>query len=1074
MKENILLPNNVNDMGFLVGNGEMHQLIKEKDWSSTSLGSPALWPQSLKITLNIVLNNQFPMFLFWGKELICFYNDAYRMSLGNEGKHPQILGTPGAIAWKEIWDYLNPLFNQVLTNDEAIWRKDQLIPIFRNGRTEDVYWTFSYSPVQDDNGQTSGVLVTCTETTQQVYTLDNLKEINRKFRTNLLQAPVAMCVFRGEDFHVELANELMLQLWNKNQEEVINYSFFEVVPEARSLGLYELMNRAYTSGEKVVVNEQPVNLIFDGKEQKKYLNLMFQPIIESDNIIDGIITTAIDVTEQVKARANIEENERRISRIVNFSPFPMAFFTGPDLRIDMANKSMINFWKKGRDVIGQNLEDVLPEFVDQGIVEEMKSAFRSGNSIDIENKPTEIFADGSLHLSYLNYSITPFKNLEGKSYGLLVTSADVTELQLSKNKLEESEKQFRKIADSAPVLIWMCDTVKTSSFFNVAWLNFTGRTMEQETGFGWLDGVHPEDKEQCINIFEAAFKKQEKFYMEYRLRRYDGAYRWVSDNAVPRYTPEGTFEGFIGACHDIHEKVTYQQKLKEDDDKLNVVIDSSELGIVEVNMVDNTINSSSRFKEIIGFPSDYQHTYEEVIEKIIPQDRIKRTNAIEKAKVDGKTHFTARIQYSQDEIRWVEARGRITYDENSKPIRLLGTFRDMTLEKQRQQEIEESERKFRTLADSINQLIWTADSNGNLNYFNRYSYRYSKIASELLFEKGWELLIHPDDKDISYQYWKDSLISGNDFLCEHRLRRHDGQFRWHICRAIPQKDKEGTIQMWVCTSTDIHDQKINVNKLENKVRERTEELEKKNFELDRMNKELQAFAYISSHDLQEPLRKIQTFSSIILDKEFENLSVTGKNNFNRMKSAAERMQTLIKDLLTYSRTNTEEKLYEPTDLNHILEDVKEELADDMITNQVELKVHNLCIINIIPFQFRQLFNNLISNSIKFTKKGQPPVIEIFSEVALGKEFNFESLDPNVEYCCIRISDQGIGFDPQYNTRIFEVFQRLHTRTNYKGTGIGLAIVKKIIENHNGFIFAEGKENEGTTFTMFVPTDPSLA
>ncbi|HMK04371.1 MAG TPA: PAS domain-containing protein, partial [Ferruginibacter sp.] len=163
---------------FLAGGGEMGKLTREKDWSNTSLGLPQTWPQSLRTTLSIILHSKFPMFLFWGDELTCFYNDAYRPSLGKDGKHPFILGMKGEEAWPEIWHIIKPLIDQVLTQGEATWSEDQLIPIYRNGKIEDVYWTFSYSPVNDESGKPSGVFVTCTESTEKINLLKQLEGSN--------------------------------------------------------------------------------------------------------------------------------------------------------------------------------------------------------------------------------------------------------------------------------------------------------------------------------------------------------------------------------------------------------------------------------------------------------------------------------------------------------------------------------------------------------------------------------------------------------------------------------------------------------------------------------------------------------------------------------------------------------------------------------------------------------------------------------------------------------------------------------------------------------------------------------
>ena len=180
-----------NEIKFLSGGGEMGELVRTKDWGGTPIGNPGTWPQSLRTTLSIILNSKFPMFLFWGPELICFYNDAYKPSLGEEGKHPAALGKPGAEVWPEIWADIKPIIDHVMAGGEANWSEDQLLPIYRNGKMEDVYWTFSYSPVNDESGEPAGVFVTCNETTAKVCALKNLKEREEQLNFTIDAAELA-------------------------------------------------------------------------------------------------------------------------------------------------------------------------------------------------------------------------------------------------------------------------------------------------------------------------------------------------------------------------------------------------------------------------------------------------------------------------------------------------------------------------------------------------------------------------------------------------------------------------------------------------------------------------------------------------------------------------------------------------------------------------------------------------------------------------------------------------------------------------------------------------------------------
>ncbi|WP_366182456.1 ATP-binding protein [Flavobacterium ovatum] len=247
-----------------------------------------------------------------------------------------------------------------------------------------------------------------------------------------------------------------------------------------------------------------------------------------------------------------------------------------------------------------------------------------------------------------------------------------------------------------------------------------------------------------------------------------------------------------------------------------------------------------------------------------------------------------------------------------------------------------------------------------------------------------------------------------------------------------------------------------------------QEKEKRAAELLRANKELEAFTYISSHDLQEPLRKIQIFSSRILLDEFVNLSTKGKHSFERIQNSASYMQALIDDLLAYSRTTVSQKAFEKRDLNKIVNEATAALKEELLQKNGTVEINAFCEANVIPFQFRQLLQSLISNSIKFCKAEKSPHIIIESNFISQKEALSCGLPLEMDYCHISVSDNGIGFDPIYKDKIFEIFQRLGTKEAYKGTGIGLTIVKKIVENHNGVITAIGELDKGTVFNIYIP------
>ncbi len=240
----------------------------------------------------------------------------------------------------------------------------------------------------------------------------------------------------------------------------------------------------------------------------------------------------------------------------------------------------------------------------------------------------------------------------------------------------------------------------------------------------------------------------------------------------------------------------------------------------------------------------------------------------------------------------------------------------------------------------------------------------------------------------------------------------------------------------------------------------------KNESLDRANKELESFTYISSHDLQEPLRKIQTFIGRIFESESNTLSETGKSYLQRTQDAAKRMQLLIQDLLAYSRVKQEKFTAEPAQLQELLQQVKDDLSEQFAATNAEILFYGENAIKIIPSQFNQVLANLISNALKFSAHSIKPQITIKSHRIHSRTIPHFELAPGV-YSKLVISDNGIGFDPQYKHRIFEVFQRLHSKEEYSGTGIGLAIVKKIVDNHGGCIFADSSAS-GAVFTIYLP------
>lgn len=293
----------------IFGSGEMADLTRAFPWGDTSVGPIDQWPETLLITVNTILNSRHPMFLWWGGDLIQFYNDAYRPSI-REDKHPSALGQPGRECWQEIWHIIGPQIDAVMTHGEATWHENQLVPIFRNGKLEDVYWTYGYSPVRDSTGQIRGTLVVCTETTQSVLAKKQLERESQRLAELFQQAPAFFAALTGPEHRFELVNLPYQELIG--QRDVVGKTLQEAVPESAEQGFIEILDRVYRTGEPFVGRGMPIQLARAKTQplELRYLDFVYQPRYEADGRISGIIVLGIDVTETRRTEQLLLQSEK--------------------------------------------------------------------------------------------------------------------------------------------------------------------------------------------------------------------------------------------------------------------------------------------------------------------------------------------------------------------------------------------------------------------------------------------------------------------------------------------------------------------------------------------------------------------------------------------------------------------------------------------------------------------------------------------------------------------------------------------------------------------------------------------
>ena len=299
------------------GPGEMRALCRALDWSATPLGPVGSWPVSLRTVVGSVLGSRNPMFLFWGPELIQIYNDAYRPSLGGGAggvsRHPRALGMRGREFWTDIWDAIGPQIEQVMTTGVATWHEDQYLPIERDGHLDDVWWTYSYGPVHDDDGRINGVLVVCQETTQRKRAEEEREQLlgaleleRSRLAEVFRQAPSFLAVVRGPDHVLELANNAYYAM--VGHRSIIGRPIAEALPEMRDQGFIDLLDQVLATGEPYIGREVPISLVrrAGGEPEERFVDFVYQPIREEDGTCSGIVAHGHDVTAQVISRREVE------------------------------------------------------------------------------------------------------------------------------------------------------------------------------------------------------------------------------------------------------------------------------------------------------------------------------------------------------------------------------------------------------------------------------------------------------------------------------------------------------------------------------------------------------------------------------------------------------------------------------------------------------------------------------------------------------------------------------------------------------------------------------------------------
>lgn len=855
------------------------------------------------------------------------------------------------------------------------------------------------------------------------------KQITLKNIFNALQTPHLVLDIDYPTLTILEENPAHERVAMTKRDDVIGRPFLEVYPDTSEEFARTGKSVVVESIKTVIDTKKPdpmPDIQYDikdasGKMVVRYWSAVHYPVFDDAGELIAVYQETKDITDQRKISEKLNQAKLQLDQVLsnsrvgtwNWDITNQVVTTDPNL----ASMFGINSEEAAAGLpLKTFIDSIHPD--DQAHVQELiKTAIETKQPYEAEYRT--VSTDGSLRNVLARGTVYYGENDEATVFS--GTIIDITDRKRAEAALKDSEERLRFMADSMPQLVWITKPDGYHEYYNQRWYDYTGTKPGTTDGEGWNDLFHPDDQARARKIWNKSLKTGEPYEIEYRLYHAPTKrYRWVIGRAMPFTDSEGKILKWYGTCTDIDEQKhtsEIQSFLAEMSRELASSLDTKKI-LSTVAKLSVPVVADWCSVDILNAQAD---GFTQVA--LAHRDKSKR----ELAKKYRELHPLTPDQPTgvPQVVRTGETEAYLDIDQN--------------LIKQRVKD-----KEVRELLDAIGirslvvvPLRIRDTVVGGISFISSDSGRLFTDQDIGLMEDVASRLSMMMTNGRLYDESQADLKRRRQL--EHSLTQEKQKLELRV--------KERTKQLQL-TNEGLRDEIAKRHRAEKEITDYSAELR-------RSNEELENFAYVASHDLQEPLRKIQAFSNLLVAEQTEQLNEDGRMYVDRMQAAAGRMSTLIEDLLTFSRVSRRPASHTPVDLNKIVREVMIDLETRIDETGANVEVGQLPTVVADATQMRQLFQNLIGNALKFHKIDEAPNVTVTSKKIKGN-------------CVIQVTDSGIGFDEKYKDRIFSVFQRLNTRSSYEGTGIGLAVCRKIVERYNGTITASSQKDEGATFTVKLP------